>query len=178
MEMDVRQRGTGQDEEYQANQAPGEQPAAPFPRLVALTEDLVGLYRQQQREDIGKVTEHHEQDIGAVGASGAAEVLNIVDLAVMAPARIVLAIGQQGHHQEQAQRSDGDQCTFLEAVVQVLAPEWNNCFGCCGGFLQNLLFLRQWRVHLLNDYKTAQSRQVKKLTGVTGSTFNTAHRFS
>jgi hypothetical protein len=31
----------------------------------------------------------------------------------------------------------------------------------------------------VNDYeKTAQSRQVKKLTGVTGTTFNTAHWFS
>jgi hypothetical protein len=58
----------------------------------------------------------------------------------VAPARIVLAVGQQGHHQEQAQGTDGDQCTFLEPVVQLLAPERNDCFWCCGGFLQNASF--------------------------------------
>jgi hypothetical protein len=58
----------------------------------------------------------------------------------VAPARIVLAVGQQGHHQEQAQGTDGDQRTFLEPVVQLLAPERNDCFWCCGGFLQNASF--------------------------------------
>ncbi|MNX94142.1 hypothetical protein D3C86_1263640 [compost metagenome] len=140
MEMDMRQRSAGQHQEHQADQTPGKQPAAPLPRLVALTEDLVGLDRQQQREDIGEVTQHHEQDIGAVGARRTAEVLHVVDLAVVAPTRIVLAIGQQGHHQKQAQRTDGDQCTFLEAVVQMLTPERNDCFGCFGGFLQNATF--------------------------------------
>jgi len=38
-------------------------------------------------------------------------------------------------------------------------------------FFKTLLFLRLWRVHLLNDYKTAQSGQAKKLTGATGTTF-------
>jgi hypothetical protein len=48
-------------------------------------------------------------------------------------------------------------------------------------FFKTLLFLRQWRVHLVNVYKnrekTAQSRQVIKLTRVTGTTFNTAPLF-
>jgi hypothetical protein len=140
MEMDMRQRSAGQHQKHQADQPPGEQPAAPLPRLVALTEDLVGLDRQQQREDVGEITQHHEQDIGAVGAGRPAEILHVVDLAVVAPARIVLAVGQQGHHQEQAQGTDGDQCTFLESVVQLLAPERNDCFWCCGGFLQNASF--------------------------------------
>ncbi|MNI08576.1 hypothetical protein D3C73_616180 [compost metagenome] len=141
MKMDMGQSGARQHQEHQADQAPGEQPAAPLPRFVTLTEDLVRLDRQQQREDVGEVTQHHEQDIGAVGARWPAEVLHVVDLAVMAPARIILAIGQQGHHQEQAQGTDGDQRTFLESVVQVLAPERHDgWFGCCGGFLQNASF--------------------------------------
>lgn len=141
MEMDMRERRARQHEEHQTDQTPGEQPAAPLPRLVALTEDLISLDRQQQREDVSEVTQHHEQDIGAVGADRPAEVLNIVDLAVMAPARIVLAVSQQGHHQEQAQAADGDQCTFLESVVQMLAPKRNDgWFRCCGGFLQNASF--------------------------------------
>ena len=76
--------------------------------------------------------------IGRDGWHKAAEILHIIDLAVMAPARIVLAIGEQGHHQEQAQRTDGNQCAFLESVMQVLAPgRYDCCFRCCGGFLQN-----------------------------------------
>lgn len=140
VEMDMGQRGPRQHQEHQADQAPGEQPAAPLPRLVALAEDLIGLDRQQQREDVGEIAQHHEQDVGAVGTGRTAEVLHVVDLAVMAPARIVLAVGQQGHHQEQAQGADGDQRTFLEPVVQLLAPERNDWFGCCGGFLQNASF--------------------------------------
>ena len=88
---------------------------------MTLAEDLPGLDRQQQREDVGEIAQHHEQDIGAVGARRAAEILYVVDLAVVAPAWIVLAVGQQSHHQEQAQGTDGDQCTFLESVVQILA---------------------------------------------------------
>ncbi len=131
------QSRAGQHQKHQADQTPREQPAAPLPRLMALAEDLPGLDRQQQGEDIGEVTQHHEQNIGAVGAHGAAEVLHVIDLAIVAPARIVLAIGEQGHHQEQAQSADRNKRTFLETIMQVLTPGRHDCFRCRGGFLQN-----------------------------------------
>ena len=134
--MDMGQRRTGEHQKNQADQPPRKQPAAPLPGLMPLAEDLVGLDRQQQRENIGKVTQHHKQDVSTVGAGWPAEVLHVHHTAVMAPAGVVLAVGQQGHDQEQAQGADSDQCTFLEPVVQLLTPE-RNCFGCCCGFLQN-----------------------------------------
>lgn len=47
MEMDMGQGRARQHQEHQADQAPGEQPAAPLPWFVALAEDLIGLDRQQ-----------------------------------------------------------------------------------------------------------------------------------
>lgn len=138
MEVDMRQRCTGQHQEHQADQSPGEQPAAPVPRLMALTEDLPGLDRQQQREDVGEVTQHHEQDVGEVGTGPPGGVLHLVDVAGVAEARVGGVVGQQRHPQVQAQGADRDQRTFLEAVMQLLPPQGHRqrSWGC-GGFLQN-----------------------------------------
>lgn len=53
---------------------------------MALTEDLPGLDPQQQREDVGKVTQHHEQDVGEVGAGAPGGVLHLLDVAGVAEA--------------------------------------------------------------------------------------------
>ncbi|WP_426205471.1 hypothetical protein [Pseudomonas sp. TWP3-1] len=46
--------------------------------------------------------------------------------------------------------------------MQLLAPERDDCFGCCGGFLQNASFPAPWRVHLLNDNKNCPIQAGKK----------------
>ncbi|MNE43549.1 hypothetical protein D3C80_1377300 [compost metagenome] len=105
---------------------------------MAFAEDLPGLDRQQQREDVGEIAQDHEQDVGEIGTGTAGGVLYLLDVAGMAEARIGLVVGQQGHPQVQAQRAHGDQRTFLEPIVQLLAPERHGQgTGCCGGFLQN-----------------------------------------
>ncbi|MNZ51330.1 hypothetical protein D3C78_691400 [compost metagenome] len=138
MEMDMCQRRTGQHQEHQADQPPGEQPAAPVPGLVAFAEDLPGLYRQQQREDVGEIPQHHEQDVGEVGTGTPGGVLHLVDVAGVAEARVGRIVGQQRHPQVQAQGADSDQRTFLEAIMQLLPPQGDGQGSwSCGGFLQN-----------------------------------------
>ncbi|MCY1401187.1 hypothetical protein D9M71_162990 [compost metagenome] len=139
MEMDMRQGSTGQHQKHQPDQTPGKQPAAPLPRFVALTEDLPGLDRQQQRENIREIAQDHEQDIGEPGAGTAGGVLYLIDIAGVAETGVGLVVGQQCHPQVQAQGPHGNQCTFLEPVVQLLTPERNG-IGCSGGFLQNASF--------------------------------------
>ena len=117
---------------------------------MAVTENLIGLDPQQQREDVGEVAKDHEQDIGAISAGNAGGVLYLGRAARMAPARIGLIVGQQRHDQIQAQRAKSDQCTFLEPVVQVLPPERNGG-GCYGGFLQNASIPARKREHLMID---------------------------
>jgi len=134
----MRQRRARQHQEHQADQPPGEQPAAPLPRLVPFAEDLPGLDRQQQREDIGEVAEHHEQDVGKVRAGTPGGILHLVDVAGMAEARVRRVVGQQCHPQVQAQGADSDQRAFLEAVMQLLPPQGHRQRSwSCGGFLQN-----------------------------------------
>ncbi|MND61587.1 hypothetical protein D3C80_528480 [compost metagenome] len=138
MKVDMRQRRARQHQEHQTDQAPGEQPAAPLPGLVTLTEDLPGLDRQQQRENIGEIAQHHEQDISEVSTRTSGGILHLLDVAGVAETRISLVVGQQRHPQVQAQRPHGDQRTFLEAIMQLLAPERHRQgIRCCGGFLQN-----------------------------------------
>ncbi len=140
MEVDMRQRSARQDQEHQPDQTPGEKPAAPLPRLMAMAKHLPGLDRQQQREDVGEIAQNHEQNIGTERTCTSCGILHLCRIAAgVAPAGIALIVGQQGHHQIQAQCAKGDQGPFLEPVVQLLSPERDSA-GCWGGFLQNALF--------------------------------------
>lgn len=94
VKMDVRQRSTCQHQKHQTDQAPGEQPAAPLPGFVTMTEHLPGLDGQQQRKDIGEVTQHHEQDVGTERTGTPGSILHLRGAAGMAPARIALIVGQ------------------------------------------------------------------------------------
>ncbi|MCY1409535.1 hypothetical protein D9M71_248860 [compost metagenome] len=138
VEMDIGQRGAGQDQEHQADQAPGEQPAAPLPGHVALAEHLPGLDRQQQREDVGEIAEGHEQDVGEHRPQATGGVLHLHHVAGVAPARVGRVVGEQRHPQIEAQCAQRDQGPFLQAIMQLLPP--CGCVACCGRVLQNASF--------------------------------------
>ncbi|MCY1285045.1 hypothetical protein D9M69_454620 [compost metagenome] len=138
LEVDIGQCGAGQHQEDQADQAPGEQPAAPVDGFVAVAEDLQRLDRQQQREDIGEVAQCHEQDIGEPGAESASRILHLLDVTGVGPARIRGIVGKQRHPQVEADCAQRDQRTFLEAIMQLLAPDRN--LGSGRGILQNASF--------------------------------------
>ncbi|RMS03631.1 hypothetical protein ALP75_203459 [Pseudomonas syringae pv. actinidiae] len=88
-----------------------------------MTKHLPGLDRQQQRKYVGEIAQNHEQDVGTEGTGPPCGILNLPGIAAgMAPARVALVVGQQSHHQVQAQCAKGDQGPFLEPVVQLLPP--------------------------------------------------------
>src|SRR5690606_2622072 len=120
VKMDIGQYSARQNQKYQTNQTPGEQPTAPLPGLMAIAENLPGFDGQQQRKYVGEIAQRHEQDIGEPGTGTACGVLHLLDVTGMTPARILLVVGQQGHPEIEAQRSKGDQRTLLETVVQLL----------------------------------------------------------
>ncbi|MCY1412398.1 hypothetical protein D9M71_278010 [compost metagenome] len=102
MKMNEGQRRAAKNQEHQTNQPPGEQPATPLPGQVALTEHLPGLDRQQQREDVGEIAEHHEQDVSEHRPQATGGVLHLHNVAGVAPARIRRVIGEQRHPQVEA----------------------------------------------------------------------------
>src|SRR5690606_21785909 len=163
LELDVGQAGTGQDQENQADQAPGEQPAAPLPGLVTVAEYLPGLNPEQQREHVGEIAQGHEQDIGEPGAGAPGGVLHLLAAAGVGPARVVLVVGQQRHPQDQAERAERDQRSLLEAVMQLLTP--GRGLGCGTGVLQNAVIPARG-VWTDDRWNTLKRRPLYKFTGV------------
>ncbi|MNZ39549.1 hypothetical protein D3C78_570470 [compost metagenome] len=138
LEVDIGQRGAGKHQEDQADQAPGKQPAAPVDGFVAMAEDLEGLDRQEQREHVGEVAQGHEQDVGEPGTQPTGRVLHLLDVAGVGPARVGGVVGEQCHPQVEADCPQRDQRTFLEAIMQLLAPDGR--LGSGRGILQNASF--------------------------------------
>ena len=153
-EVNIAQRCAGKNQEYQADAVPGKQPAVPVPGLIAGAKHLPGLGGQQEREDVGEVTQRAEQCAGEPGADAATGIHDAFDLHAVVPRRVGNVIGQQCHQQVQAHSAQGDQRAFLQSILKLLTPVGN--LG--GGILQNSHFLRPWRVHLMVNREAAYCR--------------------
>ncbi|MNM90222.1 hypothetical protein D3C81_1024720 [compost metagenome] len=140
LELNRSQGGRRGQQEEQADDPPGKQPAIPAERLMARAEQLENLDTHQQRQQVGRIAEAEQEETGHPGPYPPGRILHLARTGGDIDARIHRGVAQQSHPEIDAQRPQRNQRRFLQTVMQLLAQGIG--FGGIGRALQNVFFLR------------------------------------
>ena len=128
--VQVRKAAAGDEERDEADQAQRRLERRALDRDGA-AQDHRADAEQQQRQRVGDDAEQIEREIGDPRAERAAEVVDVVGLADVRPARILRAVAQKAGEQVDRERQQEQERGLAQAFLPVLveARGWLLCFG-------------------------------------------------